>query len=98
MPESMFDGRDTADEEDYDLLTYSEAGIRLDQEIDRQRARLAKLESSAQPDDGGEVAACRDRLAALEQSRERNSRRAINDDNFERFFGYPAASASDAFS
>lgn len=91
MPESMFDGREATDEEDYDLLTYSEAGTRLDQEITRQRALLAKLESGTEQ--GGEtaIATCRERLTALEESRERNRRRAINDDNFERFFGYPAS-------
>jgi hypothetical protein len=90
----MFDGREATDEEDYDLLTYAEAGTRLDQEISRQRARLAKLESGAESGDGSALAACRERLAALEESRERNKRRVINDENFERFFGYPAKPAS----
>jgi hypothetical protein len=81
----MFDGREATDEEDYDLLTYSEAGTRLDQEINRQRALLARLE------DDSSSAAARERLTALEESRERNQRRAINDENFERFFGYPAS-------
>lgn len=93
MRESMFDGREAADEDDYDLLTYGEAGTRLDKEIDFQHQRLAKLESGAEPGGDAAIAACRERIAAVEESRERNSRRAINDDNFEKFFGYPAKQA-----
>jgi hypothetical protein len=69
-----------ADEEDYDLLTYTEAGLRLREEIAKETALLA-----ASPTAG------RNRLDALTAALERNSRRAISDRNFEKFFGYPAS-------
>jgi hypothetical protein len=69
-----------ADEEDYDLLTYTEAGLRLREEIAKETALLA-----ASP------TADRSRLDALTEALERNSRRAVNDQNFEKFFGYPAS-------
>ena len=75
--------RDT-DEDDHDLLTYSEARVRLYEEVRSQQARVAELERSGA--DGLEAA--RRRLAALEDAVERNKQQPINDDNFERFFGY----------
>lgn len=66
------------DEEDYDLLTYAEAGLRLDEEIADLSERV-KTDSTQ-----------RARLDALVAAKERNSRRAVNDANFEKFFGYPA--------
>jgi hypothetical protein len=67
------------DEEDYDLLTYTEASLRLDEEIAAQTERV-KADPAQQP-----------RLDALLAAKERNSRRAVNDANFEKFFGYPAS-------
>lgn len=73
-----------AEDDDHDLLTYSEAGVRLHEEVVAQRARVADLESVGS--DG--LAAARQRLAALEEAFERNKQQPINDDNFEMFFGY----------
>jgi hypothetical protein len=72
------------DEQDNDLLTYSEVAVRLHEEIVALRARVAEIDA-----EGGEGAeAVRKRLTALEGAAERNSRQPINDENFERFFGY----------
>jgi hypothetical protein len=72
------------EEEDYDLLTYGEAGVRLHEEIQAQ-ARLAE-ELEQQGDARAEAA--RQRLIALQEAAARNSRQPINEENFERFFGY----------
>ena len=62
------------DEDDYDLLTYGEAGARVTEEIAAEKARLADWEL---------------RLAAGEDvAAQRNARPPITDENFERFFGY----------
>ena len=89
MPDAAFDDREASGEEDYDLLTYAEAGSRLDQEIATERALLAAITNAAGQTDEVALAACRDRLAALTAARERTNRRAITNDNFESFFGYP---------
>lgn len=73
------------DEDDHDLLTYGEAGFRLHEAVDQQRELVERLEAAG---DAGATDA-RTRLTALEQAVERNTRQPINDDNFERFFGYP---------
>lgn len=73
------------DEADHDLLTYGEAGARLVEEVRRQRDLVARL-TAAGP--SGELDRAAARLAALEEAAERNRRQPINDDNFERFFGY----------
>ena len=52
------------------------------------RERVGTLEA-ATPVDEPELAAARARLEALEEGVRRNTAQAINDDNFERFFGYP---------
>jgi hypothetical protein len=82
------DDREPIDEDDYDLLTYTEAATRLGQEIVGERARLEALTTAgdATPAD---VEESRQRLAALAAAAERTGRRTINDDTFERFFGYP---------
>jgi hypothetical protein len=74
-------------EDDYDLLTFGEAGARLDQEIRTARAEVAELEAG---DDAGSTAltAARSRLAALTDAARRNARQPITDENFTRFFGY----------
>jgi hypothetical protein len=73
------------DENDHDLLTYGEAGARLETEVRRQRDLVAAL-VAAGPSDELERATAR--LAALEEAAGRNRRQPINDDNFEQFFGY----------
>ncbi|MCU1614981.1 MAG: Acyl-CoA synthase, partial [Frankiales bacterium] len=37
------------EEEDYDLLTYGEAGVRLHEEVEAQKRLVAQLESSGDP-------------------------------------------------
>lgn len=73
-----------AEDDDHDLLTYSEAGVRLHEEVLAQRQHVADLERAGF--DGLEAA--RRRLAALEEALERNKQQPINDENFEKFFGY----------
>jgi hypothetical protein len=78
------------DEDDYDLLTYGEAGARVTEEIAAEKARLADWESRLAA--GEDVAAQRDhsarRLELLRDAARRNARPPITDENFERFFGY----------
>ncbi|GAB2983007.1 hypothetical protein LWP59_17175 [Amycolatopsis acidiphila] len=76
------------DEDDYDLLTFGEAGARLEIEIRTMRARVRRLEEATPPDEDA-LRGARERLAALEEGAERNRAQPINDENFERFFGYP---------
>ncbi|MGE2692826.1 acyl-CoA synthase [Mycolicibacterium pulveris] len=71
-------------DDDHDLLTYGEAGVRLHEEIVSQRALVESLKGSEAP----ELETARRRLQLLEEAAERNFRGKINDDNFERFFGY----------
>jgi hypothetical protein len=75
------------DEDDYDLLTFGEAGARLDHEIRTLRKRIAELEQSGPADAAGAEAA-RARLDALVDAARRNARQPITDENFTRFFGY----------
>ncbi|MDT7548553.1 MAG: hypothetical protein QOE84_947 [Actinomycetota bacterium] len=78
------------DEDDYDLLTYGEAGARVSQEIAAERNRLADWEARLAA--GEDVADSRDRsahrLELLRDAAKRNARQPITDENFERFFGY----------
>jgi hypothetical protein len=76
------------EDDDHDLLTFGEAGARLGTEIRAMRARVTELESAATADEPT-LAAARARLVALEDGARRNSAQPINDENFERFFGYP---------
>lgn len=75
-------------DEDHDLLTYGEAGVRLQTEIQALRDELARLEVEVAPGAAGELDAARSRLALLEDAAQRNARQPITDDNFEAFFGY----------
>jgi hypothetical protein len=76
------------EDDDHDLLTFGEAGARLEIEIRTVRARLREL-AGEQPRDDAAIKEATDRLAALLQSAERNRAQPINDENFESFFGYP---------
>lgn len=80
-----FDGPspEREDEEDHDLLTYGEVKVRIHEEVQAQRALVAQLEAS-----GEDASSALQRLDALVDAAQRNSRSRINDDNFERFFGY----------
>ena len=75
-------------DDDHDLLTFGEAGARLEIEIRTLRARLRELED-ARPRDEAAIEAAAARVSALQASAERNRAQPINDDNFEKFFGYP---------
>jgi chromosome segregation ATPase len=85
-------GEETAvvrpDEDDHDLLTFGEAGARLEIEIRTMRTRVRELET-AEPRDEAAVRAAKARLSELEEGAERNRAQSINDENFEKFFGYP---------
>jgi len=59
------------DEEDHDLLTFSEGGIRLREEIAVTEAALAEAVQQERP-----AEALRARLAALTDALERNTRQA----------------------
>lgn len=85
------DGTERPDDDDHDLLTFGEAGARLHIEVRAMRERVRTLEAAgpAGPVDQAALAAARARLAALEEGIRRNTAQSINDENFERFFGYP---------
>jgi hypothetical protein len=76
------------DDDDHDLLTFGEAGARLRDEV-AAAGELVESLAAADPVDADVLAAARARLAALEEGVRRNTAQAINDENFERFFGYP---------
>jgi hypothetical protein len=78
--------RDKLDEDDHDLLTFTEAGERLRIEIAEARALAEKLGASGDP---AALGRARARLDALREAAERNAAQPINDANFEKFFGYP---------
>jgi hypothetical protein len=84
LPENV----ERPEDDDHDLLTFGEAGARLEIEIRTLRARLRELEA-ASPRDEAAIAGATARLAALRDSAERNKAQPINDENFEKFFGYP---------
>ena len=74
------------DEDDHDLLTFSEVGERLRLEVATAARRVAELEAAGSEN---ELASARARLAALRAAAQRNAANPINDANFETFFGYP---------
>ena len=76
------------EDDDHDLLTFGEAGARLETEIRTMRSRVRELEAAA-PRDEAALREAKARLGALEEGAERNRAQPINDENFERFFGYP---------
>jgi hypothetical protein len=85
-PQALAAGRDKLDEDDHDLLTFTEAGERLRIEIAEARALVEKLEASQDP---AALSRARARLDALLEATDRNAAQPINDANFEKFFGYP---------
>jgi hypothetical protein len=66
------------EDDDYDLLTFGEAGARLQQEVNRERRRLRELEdptaSSSSEKLASEIASVRTRLDALLEAQVRNSK------------------------
>lgn len=79
--------REKLDEDDHDLLTFSEAGERLRLEVAAAERLVSELTAAGAA--GDEVDRAEARLAALRSAAQRNSAQPINDANFERFFGYP---------
>jgi hypothetical protein len=75
---------DREGKDDHDLLTFGEAGVRLDREVRAQQRVVAVL----QADGGAALEAARARLDALRDAAERNRRQPVSDRNFESFFGY----------
>jgi len=82
------EGVERPEDDDHDLLTFGEAGARLEIELRTTRARLSALEG-AHPRDEEAIAQTAARLAGLKEGAERNRAQPINDENFELFFGYP---------
>jgi hypothetical protein len=76
------------EDDDHDLLTFGEAGARLEIEIRTVRTRLRELQGE-QPRNDAAIKEAADRLTALQEGAERNRAQPINDENFEKFFGYP---------
>lgn len=73
------------DEDDHDLLTYGEAGFRLHEAVREARQQALQHEQTGNE---AAAAAARVRLGAFEAAVERNRRQPINDETFEKFFGY----------
>jgi len=73
-------------EPDLDLLTYTEAGLRLAEEIAEVRAAVESAVSSPDCD------RLRARLADLEAAQQRNARGALDVVRLARFFGHPPES------
>ncbi|MDT5214019.1 MAG: hypothetical protein QOK18_2258 [Mycobacterium sp.] len=78
--------REKVDEDDHDLLTFGEAGERLRLEIAAAEAHLDQIQMSGTPVD---IERASTRLTALRAAAKRNAAQPINDENFEKFFGYP---------
>jgi hypothetical protein len=74
------------EEDDYDLLTYGEAGARLTEEIRRQNRVLTDLESSGAED--ADIVAVRKRIGDLKAAAERQQAAALERADFTKFFGY----------
>ena len=73
-------------DDDYDLLTYGEAGARLTEEIRRQNRVLADLESSGAA--AAEITAVRNRIEDLKAAAKRQQEAAAERADFTKFFGY----------
>ncbi|GAC1395389.1 MAG: hypothetical protein NVS4B6_01530 [Mycobacterium sp.] len=78
--------RQKLDEDDHDLLTFGEAGERLRLEIAAAERGIDQLRGRGADED---VEKAQARLDALRTAAQRNSAQPINDENFEKFFGYP---------
>jgi hypothetical protein len=74
------------DADDFDLLTYGEAGARLVEEIRRERRRLDQLGAAGA--DSGQLASVRQRMGDLQEAAERQRAAAAERADFQSFFGY----------
>jgi hypothetical protein len=73
-------------EDDQDLLTYGEVGIRVEEEITAVRLEIEVLQGVEGSDE--KIGRLEARIDGLRDAGVRNSRHRINDQNFEKFFGY----------
>lgn len=73
------------DDDDYDLLTFGEAGARLAEEVIKQQRHVDRLrESGAEPD---QIADAEHRLGVLQQAQERNRKPSLDELRQSGFFG-----------
>lgn len=77
--------REKLDEDDQDLLTFTEVSERLRLEVAAAESLVAELDATGD----AAVTAARERLSALRAAVQRNARQPLNDEHFEKFFGYP---------
>jgi hypothetical protein len=80
-------------EEDHDLLTFTEARIRMDHEIKKTEQALADLQAAAASTDA--IATTERRLQALRDSQVRIGNAQRDRKRFEDFFGNPAPERKD---
>lgn len=78
------------DEDDHDLLTFHESGVRLQKEIDRTR-RAVQQATSAQ-----DRAAAQARLDALQDAQARSSKTAAEAPGEQGFLAYRPPTATDS--
>ncbi|WP_460606572.1 acyl-CoA synthase [Jatrophihabitans fulvus] len=74
------------DDDDYDLLTYNEVVVRLAELLRDERRVLDDLRTAERPDDGA-VARQQERIAVLEEGRERYARQHETAEIFMQRFG-----------
>ena len=73
------------DDEDHDLLTFGEAGARLEEEVIKQERIIERLRLGNA--DEATIAGAQRRLDALERARTRNSPPSLDDLKSSGFFG-----------
>lgn len=76
---------DRPDDDDYDLLTFGEAGARLAEEVTKQQRRVDQLRSAGATDE--QIAGAEQRLAVLQQAQERNRKPSTEELRASGFFG-----------
>ena len=84
------------EDDDYDLLTFGEAGLRLQNEIQKVRKELALAEQEiggGAPGRSSGAAELRSRLRDLLDAQRRNSPQQLDGQAFYDFFGYHAGNA-----
>jgi hypothetical protein len=74
------------DDDDYDLLTFGEAGARLIEEIAKEKRQLTDLEAAR--GDAAALGKVRQRISDLEAAAERQRDAAVERADFTKFFGY----------
>ena len=79
-------GQRSEDEDDYDLLTYSEVAARLAEVLAEEREQLARMQA-AEPRDTTAIEAQQARISQLVEGRERYEKQAITAEMFMERFG-----------